>query len=164
MAGWLPISKGWQGPHLREKLSSKSAMPSEESSFSWYWRPQWPGASKQRVSIAEGLEKGERKGKGMGNESYEVNQDKRLKLTSCDIELSPGARNSRDSEGQRGMMGIFIPKTCVLLLWEQAACPKRSSFLNMWNLKNLQNTLERQQYWINESVVLYKYWLWETLK
>lgn len=36
----------------------------------------------------EGLEKGERKGKGMGNESNEVSRDKRLKLTSCDVLLN----------------------------------------------------------------------------
>lgn len=93
-------------------LSSKSIMPAEESPSSWCCTPQRPSTSKQRAGRWEGPKKGERKGKGIGNESNEVSQDKRLKFTSCDVELSPGARKSRDSEGQSGMMGIFIAKTC----------------------------------------------------
>lgn len=114
-------------------------MLSEESPSSWCCRPQWPSTPKQGAGRGEGLEKGERKVKGMGNEINEVSQDKRLKLTSCDVLLNyPQEPETPETVKATVEWWEFsFPKLVFCSSENRLSAPKAifSSFLNMGELQ-----------------------------
>lgn len=114
-------------------------MPSEESPSAWCCRPQWPSTSKQGVGRWEGSEKGERKGKGIGNETNEMSQDKRLKLTPCDVLLNcpQEPETPVTVKATVGWWEFSFPKLGVCSSENTLSAPRSifSSFLNMWELQ-----------------------------